>query len=53
LNVLALEQEGIDICAEILAKLADIPGIAGANLSTTGEPESIRAVIEKSGIRSK
>jgi methylenetetrahydrofolate reductase (NADPH) len=46
-------QEGIDICAEILAELADIPGIAGANLATSGAPESICAVIEKSGIRNK
>ena len=45
-------QEGIDICAETLAELAVIPGIAGANLSTTGDPESIIAVIEKSGVRS-
>lgn len=45
-------QEGIDICAEILAELADTPGIAGANLSTTGDPESIVAAIEKSGVRS-
>jgi methylenetetrahydrofolate reductase (NADPH) len=44
-------QEGIDICAEVLAELADMPGVAGANLATTGEPESIIAAIEKSGVR--
>lgn len=44
-------QEGIDICSEVLVEIADIPGIAGANLSTTGDPESIAAVIEKSGVR--
>jgi methylenetetrahydrofolate reductase (NADPH) len=44
-------QEGIDICAEVLAELEDMPGIAGANLATTGEPESIIAAIEKSGVR--
>jgi methylenetetrahydrofolate reductase (NADPH) len=45
-------QEGIDICAEILAELATTPGIAGADLMTTGAPESIIAAIRKSGVRS-
>ncbi len=44
-------QEGIDICAETLAELAKIPGISGASLATGGDPESIVAAIEKSGIR--
>jgi methylenetetrahydrofolate reductase (NADPH) len=44
-------QEGIDICAEILAELAEVPGIAGATLATTGEPEAILAAIKKSGVR--
>jgi methylenetetrahydrofolate reductase (NADH) len=44
-------QEGISICAEVLSELAVVPGIAGANLMTTGEPESILAVIKRSGVR--
>jgi methylenetetrahydrofolate reductase (NADPH) len=44
-------QEGIEICAEVLSELALVPGIAGANLLTTGAPESILAVIRKSGVR--
>jgi len=44
-------QEGIDICAEILAELAGTPGIAGANLMTTGEPDSIIAAVRESGVR--
>lgn len=44
-------QEGIAICAEILAELAGTPGIAGANLMTTGGPESIIATVRKSGVR--
>jgi methylenetetrahydrofolate reductase (NADPH) len=44
-------QEGIDICAEVLSELAAMPGIAGANLMTTGAPESIAAAIRQSGVR--
>jgi len=45
------EQEGIDICAELLAELATIPGVSGANLVTLGKLESIPAAIEASGVR--
>ena len=45
------EQEGIDICAEVLAELASTAGISGANVMTTGAAESICAAIEKSGTR--
>jgi len=44
-------QEGIDICAEILATLARTPGIAGANIMTTGEPDSIIAAVRRSEVR--
>ena len=45
------EQEGIDICAGLLREIAEIPGISGANLMTTGDPASIPAAILASGIR--
>lgn len=46
-------QEGIDIAAEVLAELRKIPGVAGANLMTSGEPQSILDAIEASGVRSE
>jgi methylenetetrahydrofolate reductase (NADPH) len=45
------EQEGIDICSEFLRKIAGIPGVSGANLTTTGEPETIVAAIRASGLQ--
>lgn len=46
------EQEGVNICAEQLVELTAIPGIAGANLMTPGNPELITAAIDAAGIRS-
>jgi methylenetetrahydrofolate reductase (NADPH) len=46
------EQEGINICAELLQELASIPGVSGANLMTMGKLETIPAAIEASGVRS-
>lgn len=46
-------QEGIDIAAEVLDELRKIPGVAGANLMTSGEPQSILDVIKASGVRSE
>lgn len=45
-------QEGIRIGAEVLAEMSAIPGIAGANFITTGEPVSIVGAIRESGVRS-
>ena len=45
------ECEGIEICAELLRKLATIPGVSGANLLTLGKLESIPAAIDLSGVR--
>ena len=45
------EREGIEICAEMLAELATVPGVSGANLLTLGPTESIPAAIEASGVR--
>ena len=45
------ENEGIRICAELIQEVAEIPGVAGANLMTPGAPEAISAAIRASGIR--
>jgi 5,10-methylenetetrahydrofolate reductase len=47
------QQEGINIAAEVLAELRKIPGVAGANLMTSGEPQSILDAIEASGVRNE
>jgi methylenetetrahydrofolate reductase (NADPH) len=47
------EQESVDICAELLQELATIPGISGANLMTPGEPATINAAIDASGLRQR
>lgn len=44
------EQEGIDICAELLQEAAAIPGVSGASLMTLGRLETITAAIEASGL---
>jgi 5,10-methylenetetrahydrofolate reductase len=45
------ERTGVDICAELLQEMAEIPGVSGAHLVSTGEPEAIRAAIAASGLR--
>ena len=45
------EREGIEVCAEMLAELATIPGVAGASLLSLGELDAIPAAIEASGLR--
>jgi methylenetetrahydrofolate reductase (NADPH) len=45
------EQEGVDICSEFLHEIAGIPGVSGANLTTTGDPEMIVATIRASGLQ--
>lgn len=47
------EREGIEICAELLQELREIPGITGAHLMTPGEVETIPAAIEASGVRDR
>lgn len=44
--------EGIRLCAEAMREVADIPGISGISLMTTGDPEAIIEAIEASGLRS-
>lgn len=47
------EAEGVQIAAELLQEIVQIPGLAGVNLVTPGEPESIPAAIRTSGVRPK
>ncbi len=44
------EQEGIAICAELLAELKDIPGVSGANIMTPGNFETIPVAIQQAQI---
>jgi methylenetetrahydrofolate reductase (NADPH) len=44
--------EGIEICAELMREVSEIPGVSGVNLMTTGNAESIPAAIRASGLRS-
>ncbi len=43
-------QEGINLSASLLREMATIPGIAGANLISLGDPESIIETISASGL---
>lgn len=45
------EQEGVQICAELLREIVDVPGIAGVSLMTPGDPATIPAAIRASGVR--
>jgi methylenetetrahydrofolate reductase (NADPH) len=47
------EQEGVRICAEKMQEIAEIPGVSGINLMTTGDASAIAAAIEASGLRSR
>ena len=45
------QTEGIRICADMLAELADVPGIAGANLMTSGDADSVAAAVHAADIK--
>jgi len=45
------ERAGVEICAEMLRELADVPGVGGAHIIAPGDPELVCAVIEASGLR--
>lgn len=45
------EREGIEICAEMLQALTDIPGVSGANLMSFGDASSVARSVEISGLR--
>ena len=46
------EQEGVNICAEQLDALEDVPGVSGATLLTPGDPALIIAAVEAFRARS-
>jgi len=45
--------EGVEICAEMLQQLTDVPGVSGANLVSFGDTESVARSIEISGLRAR
>lgn len=45
------ELEGIQVCAELLEQVADIPGTSGANLLCFGSEETVMETIKTSGVR--
>lgn len=45
------EQAGVEICAELLQELAEIPGVSGAALVSMSSPEAMGAAIHASGLR--
>jgi methylenetetrahydrofolate reductase (NADPH) len=45
------EQEGIEICAELMREIAGVPGVSGINLLTLGNPRAVTASIKASGLR--
>jgi methylenetetrahydrofolate reductase (NADPH) len=45
------EQEGINICAELLDEVATIPGVSGANLVCLGNADAVAAAVQRSGVR--
>ncbi|MDH4126419.1 MAG: methylenetetrahydrofolate reductase [Gammaproteobacteria bacterium] len=45
------EQEGIDICAELLREVAHIPGVSGTNLVCLGDAEPVAESVRRSGLR--
>ena len=44
------QQEGIEICAELMREMAEIPGVAGVNLLNFGELGAIAATVRAAGL---
>lgn len=44
------EREGIDVCAELMCEMAEIPGVAGVNLLDLGNLHSISSAVAASGL---
>ena len=44
-------REGINICAELLQELADVPGVSGASIMSLGDGDSVVRSVEESGLR--
>ena len=47
------QREGIEICAEMLQELADVPGVSGANIMSFGDAHGIAEAIKLSGLHAK
>lgn len=45
------EREGIQICAEMLQELTEVPGVSGANLTSLGDAEGVAKSVEISAVR--
>lgn len=45
------EREGVEVCAETMRELANIPGVSGINLVSMGRPDLLVAAIRASGLR--
>lgn len=46
------QKEGIEICAEYLREIAEIPGVSGANIIAIGDPQNAVQAIHASGLGS-
>ena len=46
-----VEREGIEIAAELLQQLADVPGIHGAHMVATRNLEAIAAAVNAAGFK--
>lgn len=46
-----VEEEGINICAELLREIATIPGVSGANLICLGNADAVAEAVKRSGVR--
>ncbi len=44
-------EEGVSICAEIIGKLQQIPGVAGIHVMAMGNEHRIPAILERAGIQ--
>lgn len=44
------QQEGIDICVELLSEIAEIPGTSGVNLLCLENPEAVLSSIKAAGL---
>jgi len=47
------ELEGVNICAEKIQQLQEIPGVSGVNLMSAGDPSLIVATLDAAGIVSR
>ncbi|HSN73294.1 MAG TPA: methylenetetrahydrofolate reductase [Steroidobacteraceae bacterium] len=45
------ERTGVDLCAEMLAEIATMPGLGGVHLLAAGDTSLIRAAVESSRVR--